>query len=136
LVDLVQKSTAFRERFPNDAWLGIIISLHIPPICRGIDYCFPALNQQFPERFGVIDTAGKAAADSYNGDSVFLHKLGAGSRTLTPGDHKTYSDYSNQLDGRFFGGWWQAAINSRLFRHTLTYFLDGEIRSIIRQVRP
>jgi len=63
-----------RKSLSSNSWLGIIIPLHIPAVCRHIDDGIAALDQQFPKRLCVIDSAGKAAANSNDGDTVFLHK--------------------------------------------------------------
>ena len=74
LVDLIQKPAALREDFPAIPGSGIVEPLDIPSIGRHIADRLAPLDQQFPERFGVIDAAGKAAADSDDGDAVFVHK--------------------------------------------------------------
>src|SRR5262249_21874988 len=74
LVDLVQEAAPLRKSFSSNSWLGIIIPLHIPAVCRHIDDGIAAFDQQFPESLCVIDSAGKAAANSNDGDTVFVHK--------------------------------------------------------------
>src|SRR5260370_38205858 len=74
LVDLVQESAAFNKRFSGNGRLAVVISLHIPSIRRHIADCVPAFHQQLPKKLRVVNSAGKAASDSYNSDAFFVHK--------------------------------------------------------------
>src|SRR3954462_3135560 len=73
LVDLIQEPGAFCERLSRDPWLGIVITLHIPSICRDLADRVFAFEEQLPERFRIVHPAGKAASNSYDGDTVFVH---------------------------------------------------------------
>src|SRR5207237_10850290 len=74
LVDLVEESAAFNKRFSGNGRLAVVISLHIPSIRRHIADCVPAFHQQLPKRLRVVNSAGKAASDSYDSDAIFVHK--------------------------------------------------------------
>ncbi len=74
LVDLVEESAAFNKRFSGNGRLAVVISLYIPSIRRHIADCVPAFHQQLPKRLRVVNSAGKAASDSYDSDAIFVHK--------------------------------------------------------------
>src|SRR3954465_3943157 len=74
LVDLIQESGAFGESLSGDARLRIVIPLYIPTVGRYVANRVPVFHQQLPERLGVVDAAGKATSNSYDSDTVFLHK--------------------------------------------------------------
>src|SRR6476646_12114126 len=74
LVDLVEEPATFNKRFSGNGRLGVVISLHIPSVRRHIADCVPAVHQQLPKRLRVVDSAGKAASDSYDSDAIFVHK--------------------------------------------------------------
>src|ERR1043166_6819871 len=73
LVQLTQEASALRECLPRNARLGIVVALDIPSICRDLTDCIFAFEEQLPKRFRIVHPAGKAASNSYDGDTVFLH---------------------------------------------------------------
>ena len=73
LVDSLDKPTALGYRFPSQSWLGVIESIDVPAVRRRFRDDVTAFGQQFPERFCVIDSAGKAAAESDNCDFLIFH---------------------------------------------------------------
>ena len=73
LVDLVNEAPASRDGFARDARLRVVKAFHIPPICRHFAHGFAAFDQQFPKASGFIDSAGKTASDSNDGDAIFGH---------------------------------------------------------------
>src|SRR6266513_1432629 len=72
-VDLIEEAGPLDECFSRDARLGIVIALDIPSICRDFAHGVLAIEQQLPERLGVVRPAGEAASNSYDGDAVFVH---------------------------------------------------------------
>src|SRR4249920_151336 len=74
LVDLVEESAPFNKRLSGNGRLAVVVSLHIPSIRRHIADCVPAFHQQLPKRLRVVNSAGKAASDSYDSDAIFVHK--------------------------------------------------------------
>src|SRR5687767_11887281 len=75
LIDRVNKPAAHGDGFTGDTWFGVVISLHVPPVGRHLDHTFPAFDEKFPERFGVVYTAGKPATDSNDRNTFLLHNL-------------------------------------------------------------
>jgi hypothetical protein len=73
-IDLIKKAGAFGERLSREARLRIVIPFDIPSIRGHLGNRVTPFDQQFPERVSVANPAGKAASDSYNGDTVFMHK--------------------------------------------------------------
>ena len=69
-------NNALQQHLREHTRLGIIKALHIPPIGRNLADSLTPLHQQFPEGLSVINAAGKAAADSDDGDAVFRHREG------------------------------------------------------------
>src|SRR5437899_10857975 len=74
LVDLVEESAAFNKRFSGNGRLAVVISLNIPSIRRHIADCVPAFHQQLPKRLRVVNSAWKAASDSYDSYAILVHK--------------------------------------------------------------
>ena len=70
LVDAIDETAALGDGFAGQARLGIVKALHIPPVRRHVADRLPALDEQFPEGVRVIDSAGKPAADSDDGNAV------------------------------------------------------------------
>ena len=77
LVDAIDEAAALGDRLPDDAGLRIVKAFHVPPIRRHLADGLAALDQQFPERFGVIDSAGETAADSDDCNAIFGHDKSA-----------------------------------------------------------
>ena len=50
--------------FPGNSRLGNHKAFDVPPIRRHVDNGLAALDQEFPKRVGVIDSAGESATDS------------------------------------------------------------------------
>src|SRR4051812_28384647 len=73
LVDAIDEAAAPRDGLPDNSRLRIIKALDIPPIRRHLADGFAALDQEFPKRFGVIDSAGKSATDSDDSNAVLRH---------------------------------------------------------------
>src|SRR4029434_3559367 len=67
LVDAIDEAAAPRDGLPGNARLRIIKAFDVPPIRRHLADGLAALDQEFPERVWVIDSAGKSAADSDDG---------------------------------------------------------------------
>ena len=117
LVDLVEESAAFNKRFSGNGRLAVVISLHIPSIRRHIADCVPAFHQQLPKRLRVVNSAGKAASDSYDSDAIFVHK---GSVSRRPDDKQVI----------FMATQREMFCSERQEPGALV--IDGRIRSIIR----
>ena len=75
LVDAIDKAAAPRDGLAGNARLRIIKAFDVPPIRRHVADRLAALDQQFPERVGVVDSAGKAATDSDDSDAVLGHRF-------------------------------------------------------------
>src|SRR4051812_8378028 len=71
LVDLIEKPSALGEGSSRNPWLRIVIPLYVPPIGRHLGDRVAAFDEQFPERLGVVASAGEAASDSNDCDAVF-----------------------------------------------------------------
>ena len=73
LVDAIDEAAAPGDGLPGNSRLRIIKALDIPPIRRHVADGLAALDQEFPKRVGVIDSAGESATDSDDSNAVFRH---------------------------------------------------------------
>src|SRR6185295_10202550 len=73
LVDAIDESAAPRDGLPDNARLRIIKAFDVPPVRRHLADGLTALDQEFPKRVRVIDSAGEAATDSNDSNTVLRH---------------------------------------------------------------
>ena len=73
LVDAIDKAAAPRDGLPDNSRLRIIKAFDVPPIRRHVADSLAALDQEFPKRVGVIDSAGESATDSDDSNTVLRH---------------------------------------------------------------
>ena len=73
LVDAIDEAAAPRDGLPGNSRLRIIKAFDVPPIRRHVADGLAALDQEFPKRVGVIDSAGESATDSDDSNAVLRH---------------------------------------------------------------
>jgi hypothetical protein len=74
-IESIDKSAASGNRFAGYPRLGIIEPFKIPAVWWNFTDCLTALNEEFPEGFSVVYTAGKPATDSNDGNTFFMHTI-------------------------------------------------------------
>ena len=85
LVDSVDKSPTSGDRLAQDARLGIVEPLDIPPIRWNLTDSLTTLHEELPKRFSVVNAAGESATDSNDGNTFFVHTIiGQGSKGDSP----------------------------------------------------
>ena len=87
LVEAVDEAAAFGDAFAGDAGFRVVEPFDVPAVRRHLGDDIASLSEDFPERFGVMGAAGKAAAYSDNGDGVVRHgraPVQAGAETVVP----------------------------------------------------
>ena len=73
LVDAVQKPAPFGHRFARYPRFIVEKSVDVETVGRNLTNGFAALHEEFPEGIRIVDSSGKAATDSDDGDAVFGH---------------------------------------------------------------
>src|SRR5258707_9235873 len=73
LVDAIDEAAAPRDGLPDNSRLRIIKAFEVPPIRWHVADGLAALDQEFPKRVGVIDSAREPAAYADDGNTFFLH---------------------------------------------------------------
>ena len=68
LIDLIEESTTLGDGLAGQAGFRVVKAFHIPAVGGNFGHGIAPFLEQFPERFGVIDTTWKAATDSDNCD--------------------------------------------------------------------
>ena len=75
LINPVHESTPLRNRLSGQPRLRIVKTVHVPPIRRHFAHGFLFLDQQFPQRIGVVNAAGEATTDTDDSYWFFGHKI-------------------------------------------------------------
>ena len=75
LVDSVDESSASGDRFAQNARLGIVEPLDIPPIRWNLTDRLAAFHEELPKGFGVVYAARKSTTDSNDGNTFFVHGI-------------------------------------------------------------
>ena len=78
LVETVDEAAALGDRFAGQALLGIVKTLDVPAVRRNFCHRLPALANELPEIFWVVETAWEAASHADDGDFFLPGQCGRG----------------------------------------------------------